>query len=42
MSTPADPPKPTAAELDLLQVLWPLGATTARQCTRRCKGHAPR
>ena len=28
--TPA-PPKPTAAELDLLQVLWPLGAATARQ-----------
>jgi predicted transcriptional regulator len=24
-------PKPTAAELDLLQVLWPLGAATARQ-----------
>ena len=31
MSTPADAPKPTAAELDLLQVLWPLGAATARQ-----------
>ena len=25
------PPKPTAAELDLLQVLWPLGASTAKQ-----------
>jgi len=25
------PPKPTAAELDLLQVLWPLGAATAKQ-----------
>ena len=25
------PPKPTPAELDLLQVLWPLGAATARQ-----------
>ncbi|MFA9215741.1 MAG: BlaI/MecI/CopY family transcriptional regulator [Sphingomonadaceae bacterium] len=24
-------PKPTAAELDLLQVLWPLGAATAKQ-----------
>jgi predicted transcriptional regulator len=24
-------PKPTAAELDLLQVLWPLEAATARQ-----------
>ena len=29
-TTPAIP-KPTAAELDLLQVLWPLGAATARQ-----------
>jgi predicted transcriptional regulator len=28
--TPA-PPKPTAAELDLLQVLWPLGSATAKQ-----------
>jgi predicted transcriptional regulator len=28
--TPA-PPKPTPAELDLLQVLWPLGAATARR-----------
>ena len=25
------PPKPTPAELDLLQVLWPLGAATARR-----------
>ena len=24
-------PKPTAAELDLLQVLWPLGASTAKE-----------
>ncbi len=24
-------PRPTAAELDLLQVLWPLGAATARR-----------
>jgi predicted transcriptional regulator len=24
-------PRPTPAELDLLQVLWPLGAATARQ-----------
>lgn len=31
MPTPADIPKPTAAELDLLQVLWPLGTATARQ-----------
>ncbi|WEF32628.1 BlaI/MecI/CopY family transcriptional regulator [Pseudoduganella chitinolytica] len=27
----SDIPKPTAAELELLQVLWPLGAATARQ-----------
>jgi predicted transcriptional regulator len=31
MPNSADIPKPTAAELDLLQVLWPLGAATARQ-----------
>jgi predicted transcriptional regulator len=24
-------PKPTAAELDLLQTMWPLGASTAKQ-----------
>jgi predicted transcriptional regulator len=27
----SSPPKPTAAELDLLQTLWPLGAATAKQ-----------
>jgi predicted transcriptional regulator len=26
-----DAPKPTPAELELLQVLWPLGAATAKQ-----------
>lgn len=26
-----DTPKPTPAELDLLQVLWPLGSATAKQ-----------
>ena len=31
MPSPSDLPKPTSAELDLLQVLWPLGAATARQ-----------
>jgi predicted transcriptional regulator len=25
------PPKPTPAELDLLQTIWPLGAATAKQ-----------
>ncbi len=28
--TPA-PPKPTTAELNLLRVIWPLGATTVKQ-----------
>jgi predicted transcriptional regulator len=31
MSKSSAPPKPTAAELDLLQTLWPLGAATAKQ-----------
>jgi len=31
MSLSPDAPKPTPAELDLLQVLWPLGAATAKQ-----------
>jgi predicted transcriptional regulator len=31
MTNAPTPPKPTAAELDLLQVLWPLGASTAKQ-----------
>jgi predicted transcriptional regulator len=41
MPTPADPPKPTAAELDLLQVLWPLGAATARQVHEAMQGTRP-
>lgn len=31
MTTTTTIPKPTAAELDLLQTLWPLGAATAKQ-----------
>jgi predicted transcriptional regulator len=31
MATPPDMPKPTPAELELLQALWPLGSATARQ-----------
>ena len=31
MAKTPSPPKPTAAELDLLQTLWPLGAATAKQ-----------
>ena len=35
------PPKPTAAELDLLQVLWPLGAATARQVHEAMRQEKP-
>ncbi len=31
MSNRTDIPKPTSAELELLQALWPLGSATARQ-----------
>lgn len=31
MTTTPNTPRPTAAELDLLQTLWPLGAATAKQ-----------
>ncbi|NIA55249.1 BlaI/MecI/CopY family transcriptional regulator [Massilia sp. TW-1] len=31
MAKSPTPPKPTPAELDLLQVLWPLGSATARR-----------
>lgn len=41
MSTTPDLPKPTAAELDLLQVLWPLGAATARQVHEAMQQHRP-
>jgi predicted transcriptional regulator len=34
-------PKPTAAELDLLQTLWPLGAATARQVHEAMQGERP-
>jgi predicted transcriptional regulator len=36
-----DSPKPTAAELDLLQVLWPLGAATARQVHQEIQKQRP-
>ncbi len=36
-----DSPKPTAAELDLLQVLWPLGAATARQLHQEIQKQRP-
>ena len=31
MPKTAPPPKPTAAELDLLRVLWPLGSATVKE-----------
>jgi predicted transcriptional regulator len=31
MSKPAAPPKPTAAELEMLRLLWQLGPATAKQ-----------
>ena len=34
-------PKPTAAELDLLQTLWPLGAATARQVCEAMQADRP-
>ena len=39
-STP-ELPKPTAAELDLLQVLWPLGSATARQVHEAMQKNRP-
>lgn len=36
-----DIPKPTAAELDLLQVLWPLGAATAKQVHQEIQKQRP-
>ena len=34
-------PKPTAAELDLLQVLWPLGSATAKQVHQEIQKRRP-
>jgi predicted transcriptional regulator len=36
-----DIPKPTTAELDLLQVLWPLGAATAKQVHQEIQKQRP-
>jgi predicted transcriptional regulator len=36
-----DIPKPTAAELDLLQVLWPLGSATAKQVHQQMQQQRP-
>lgn len=37
----SSPSKPTAAELDLLQALWPLGAATARQVHQAMQAERP-
>lgn len=41
MSTTPTLPKPTAAELDLLQTLWPLGAATAKQVHQEIQKERP-
>ena len=41
MPTNPDIPKPTAAELDLLQVLWPLGSATAKQVHQAMQKQRP-
>jgi predicted transcriptional regulator len=41
MTTPPPVPKPTTAELDLLQTLWPLGAATARQVHAAMQAERP-
>lgn len=41
MSKAPAPPKPTAAELDLLQTLWPLGAATAKQVHQELQKERP-
>jgi predicted transcriptional regulator len=41
MTTPPNIPKPTAAELDLLQALWPLGAASARQMHEQIQKERP-
>jgi predicted transcriptional regulator len=41
MTTPARIAKPTAAELDLLQALWPLGAATAKQVHQEIQKERP-
>jgi predicted transcriptional regulator len=41
MTTTPKIPKPTPAELDLLQTLWPLGAATARQVQQEIQKARP-
>jgi predicted transcriptional regulator len=41
MAKTPTPPKPTAAELDLLQTLWPLGSATAKQVHQEIQKQRP-
>jgi predicted transcriptional regulator len=41
MAAPPDTPKPTPAELELLQALWPLGSATARQVHEALRDDRP-
>jgi predicted transcriptional regulator len=41
MARNPDIPRPTAAELDLLQILWPLGAATAKQVHQAMQAQRP-
>lgn len=41
MTTTPATPKPTGAELDLLQVLWPLGSATAKQVHQEIQKQRP-
>jgi predicted transcriptional regulator len=41
MAAPPDTPKPTPAELELLQALWPLGSATARQVNEALRDDRP-
>ncbi len=41
MAKTAPPPKPTAAELDLLRLLWPLGSATVKQVHEAARRERP-
>ena len=41
MAKTAPPPKPTAAELDLLRLLWPLGSATVKQVHEAARRDRP-
>lgn len=41
MAKSPPPPKPTAAELDLLRLLWPLGSATVKQVHEAARRERP-